>query len=124
MASASSGQVLIIDDDMQLVELLTTYLSMNNFDVLCAYEGRKGIELAKQHTPDVIICDYEMPGLNGLTVLGILRQVLALKETPIILMTGHDVPPYKDLFKPLKYLPKPVRGSQLVAIVQELMTNS
>ena len=124
MASVESHQVLIIDDDVQLVELLMTFLTMNEFEVLCAYDGRKGIELAKANRPDLIICDYEMPGLNGLTVLGILRQVMALKQTPIILMTGHEVPPYKELFQPLTYVPKPIRGSQLVAIVQDLLTTS
>jgi len=70
--------ILIIDDYKDILENLTEYFEMEGFKVLSANNGRKGIELAREYIPDIIICDCLMYDMDGPEVL---RLLLASPET-------------------------------------------
>ena len=80
--------VLIIDDEPALLELLTKTLLNEGFRVLRAADGRKGVEFAASHHPDVIILDYSMPGFDGAKVVEQLRAHPRTKDIPILIQTG------------------------------------
>ena len=62
-------KILIIEDEPQMRENLSTILEMEGFDVLAAGDGREGVALAKDGKPDLILCDVMMPRLDGYGVL-------------------------------------------------------
>ena len=80
--------VLIIDDEPALLELLTKTLLQKGFIVLRASDGRKGVEFAMNHLPEVIILDFTMPGFDGSKVVEQLRAHPRTKNIPILINTG------------------------------------
>jgi len=80
--------VLVIDDEPALLELLTLTLLQEGFKVLRTPNGRKGVVLATQYRPDVIILDFAMPEFDGAKVVEQLRANPRTKDIPILIQTG------------------------------------
>jgi CheY-like chemotaxis protein len=59
--------------------------------VLRATGGRAGVDLARRHLPDIVICDLVMPDLDGFGVVGELQADPATADLPIIILTGHEM---------------------------------
>ena len=78
-------KILIIDDDIKLIELLSEYLGGNQFDVSYILSGLTALDEINIHKPDLIILDYMMPGKDGLEVL---REIRAHHELPVIMLTA------------------------------------
>ena len=77
-------KVLIIDDEPQIIRALEAGLERNNYQILKAYSGETGLDLAAVHSPDIIILDLAMPGLSGFDVC---RQIRSWSQTPIIVLS-------------------------------------
>lgn len=80
--------ILIIDDEKDLVAMLTFRLEANNFQVMSASDGPSGIEKAKGEKPDLIILDLMMPGIDGYTVAKRLKADSLTADIPIIILTA------------------------------------
>lgn len=83
--------VLVIDDDVQAVELLASYLHEQRHIVLRAYDGREGLDLARRCKPDLIALDLEMPVMNGFEVVEALKRDPATAHLPIIVLTARSL---------------------------------
>jgi len=83
--------VLVVDDEPQTVELLTSILRTEGFNVLQAYGGQQGIDLAIEKHPDVIILDLMMPEVSGFDVVQQLRVHPAAMEIPVMIFSGKDL---------------------------------
>ncbi len=81
-------KILVIDDDAQICALLDKFLRKEGFDVLTAANGEQGLEAAASFVPDLVLCDLEMPGLDGQGVVSALRRDGRLGETPVIFFSG------------------------------------
>jgi len=84
-------KVLVIDDDKSAAELVSVILESEGFQVSTALSGKQGIELAMEQNPDLIILDLMMPEITGYTVAYELKQQPETRNTPIIILTSHDV---------------------------------
>ncbi|MGB8170284.1 MAG: response regulator [Chthoniobacteraceae bacterium] len=82
--------ILLIDDDEFCRAPAAELLRRNQWNVIEATDGEKGIELAVKHRPDVILCDLLMPRGNGYHVCRTVRAQLDLRHTKIIVVTGRD----------------------------------
>lgn len=82
--------VLIIDDDAQFRGLLSEILRSNDWHVLEAGEGESGLQDARQHRPEVVLCDLLMPRCNGFQVCRGIRADSTLRHTKIIVTSGRD----------------------------------
>ena len=82
------NKILIIEDDPEIGELISESLTDKNFEVIVATSGQNGIDEAQKCLPDVIVCDIQMPGLNGYKVLEILRQNSVTTKIPFIFLTS------------------------------------
>ena len=78
--------ILCIDDDKPSLSLREELLRANGLDVLCATDGRAGIELAKHHKIDAVVLDYVMPEMDGEEVARALKH--EHPDMPIILCSG------------------------------------
>jgi CheY-like chemotaxis protein len=78
------AEILIIDDDQQICRVLCDFLQRQGHEMSATYNGHEGVLAATAVHPDLILCDLEMPSLNGLGVVSILRQNRRLGEVPVI----------------------------------------
>lgn len=116
--------VLIIDDEPELVRLLDYNLTKADYVVLSARDGEKGLSVARQHAPDVIVLDVMMPGLDGWEVCKRLRQEPATARIPILMLTAKAEEADRVLGLELgadDYMAKPFGVRELVARVKALL---
>lgn len=85
--------VLVIDDELPTIELLTDLLGSQGYRVLSAVDGRNGIEVARAERPDLIVLDILMPETTGFEVVRELRAHLESRDTPILIFTVKDLTP-------------------------------
>ncbi|MBM3299647.1 MAG: response regulator, partial [Deltaproteobacteria bacterium] len=91
-------RVLIVDDDPSVAELISAMLTPGGYDVLSAYSGQQGVDVALSQAPDIVVLDLIMPGMDGFQVLETLRAHDTTAEMPIVLYTNRDLSP-EDLHR-------------------------
>jgi DNA-binding response OmpR family regulator len=92
MTGAGSGArdaVLVADDSMTVLSMVTARLERSGFDVVSATDGEEALRLARELHPRLAVLDLDMPGLTGIQVTRHLRQDPALAGMRIVLLTGH-----------------------------------
>jgi len=82
-------RILVIDDSPTIVALLKRMLQQNHYEVLVAYDGETGIEVARREVPGLIFLDIVLPGVDGFNVLRTLRRDPITKHVPIIMISGN-----------------------------------
>jgi two-component system LytT family response regulator len=115
------AQLLIIDDDEQFGLFVAQFLRQQGFEVVCARSGQEGIRAAADRLPDLVICDLEMPGMNGQAVLANLRLDARLADVSLIFLTGQSAPEQIRAGMNLgadDYLTKPVDADELLRAVK------
>jgi DNA-binding response OmpR family regulator len=115
------NKVLIIDDDEELCELVSEYLSVEGFEVESVHDGESGLQRARGGTYDLAILDVMMPKKNGFDVLRELRQS---SQIPVLMLTarGDDMERIVGLeIGADDYLPKPFNPRELVARIRAIL---
>jgi len=82
-------QILIIDDDFMNIRVLSHILD-GGYDILTATNGKRGIEMAHEFFPDLILLDIEMPEMDGYEVIAKLKEDRKLKNIPVLFVTGNN----------------------------------
>jgi two-component system cell cycle response regulator len=82
-------RVLIVEDNPMSRELMDYLLRAYGFETLLAVDGRVGLDVARRERPDLILCDVQMPGLDGLAFAREARQDEALRQVPLIAVTAY-----------------------------------
>ena len=111
--------ILVIDDEQQFLDIITNTLKTSEYKVIQALNGKMGIMVARKFIPDIIICDWEMPVMNGIDAIKALKQDVLTKDIPIIMATGVMTTP-ENLNTALKagaidYIRKPIDHIELMA---------
>ncbi len=114
--------VLIVDDDVRLVEMLRRTLAYEGYQVITASDGQEALARVQEQRPDVVVLDWLMPKLDGLTVIQRLR--MAGDTTPVLMLTARDA--VEDRVAGLDsgaddYLVKPFAPAELLARVRALL---
>jgi|SRR3954466_15170766 CheY-like chemotaxis protein len=87
--SDRSPHVLLVEDDRDTREMYSYYLSYSGLHVTEAVTGRRALERAREHTPDVVVTDIAMPEMDGLELSRRLRANHATHDVPIIAVSGQ-----------------------------------
>ena len=112
--------ILVVEDDAQLREYLLTILEAESFFVLSAGDGRAGLKLARRRLPDLILCDVDLPGMDGHELLRALRAESHTAAIPLIFLTAQDAHDDQRIGMNLgadDYLTKPFRVADLTAAI-------
>jgi two-component system, cell cycle response regulator len=117
-------RLLIVDDEPLNIKLLAGRLPADKFEIIRAFDGKTGLEKAAELSPDLILLDIMMPGMDGCEVTRRLKSDPALKEIPIIIITalgGVD-----DKLKALEagadeFLTKPVQPVEVLSRIRSLI---
>jgi DNA-binding response OmpR family regulator len=81
-------KVLLVEDDSFLLSMYTTKFELEGFEVLTADDGEKGVKLARDSGPNIILLDILMPNMNGFEVLEKLKADKNTSGIPVILLTN------------------------------------
>jgi phosphate regulon transcriptional regulator PhoB len=117
-------KILIIDDEQDILDLLSYNLEREGYDILTAKDGLKGKELANSSNPDLIILDLMLPEIDGLALCRILRSDPKTAPIPILMLTAKS----EELDKVIglemgadDYVTKPFSVREIVARVKALL---
>jgi DNA-binding response OmpR family regulator len=116
--------ILIIDDDSKLNKLLKEYMSPFGFDVLAAVEPEEGLRVLRTQSPDLVILDIMLPGMNGFELCKLIRQS---HTVPIVMLTARGEVTDRIVGLELgadDYLAKPFEPRELVARIQAVLRRS
>jgi DNA-binding response OmpR family regulator len=83
-----SASILVVDDDPEIVAMLSARLSKRGYKVSTASDGHKAIELAKRERPDVVLLDVMMPGKSGWEVARALKQDPVTQNSKIVMVSA------------------------------------
>jgi CheY-like chemotaxis protein len=126
MADAAKT-VLVVDDEPDARDFLTTVLEDNGYATVTAKDGAEAISILEAGAPDLVALDITMPEKSGVAVYRRLKEDEALKSVPVIIVTGvsgefekfistrRQVPP------PEGYISKPVEHERFLKLVEELI---
>ncbi len=114
--------ILYIEDNESNAELVEAIGMGAGYQVLIAFSGQEGIDLAEKHLPDLIVCDYHLPYMNGHDVVIALRANDKTQHIPIMMLTA-DIYSYPDSLElgVDDYLNKPIRRNMFLNRVKRLL---
>jgi two-component system phosphate regulon response regulator PhoB len=84
-------KILVVDDDRGILALVKKYLGAHGFTVMMTDNGSEALLLVKDSKPDIILCDAQMPGLDGHAVCRRIKQEAVTRSVPVVLMSGAMV---------------------------------
>lgn len=84
----AKAKILIIEDDRYISKMYQLKLSLENYDVQVAENGRQGVDKVKEFMPNIILLDLLMPELDGFEVLKIVKSEDATKDIPVLIMSN------------------------------------
>ncbi|MGG6263966.1 response regulator [Leptolyngbya sp. AN03gr2] len=120
-------KILVLEDNILSQDLLCSVLALQGYEVVCAADGRSGLNKIKEYQPDLVISDIDMPGLNGLEVLRQLRLDSATASLPVIICTSAEEESYRRIVHKLNavYMTKPFYPTEMLnTIAQQLAQSS
>lgn len=86
----SGGRILVLEDDPDIVDYLSSFLEDEGFEVATAGRCSTGLELLEEFSPDVALVDALLPGRSGLEFLVTVRRDSRWSELPLVVVTGND----------------------------------
>ncbi|MDR3269918.1 MAG: response regulator transcription factor [Peptococcaceae bacterium] len=113
--------IVLVDDEPEILRLVKDYFSQENFCVLTAPDGTRGLQMIEAHQPDLVILDWMLPGLSGIEICRTLRKT---SNIPIIMLTAkaEEVDRVLGLeFGADDYLVKPFSLRELMARVKSIL---
>jgi DNA-binding response OmpR family regulator len=83
------NKILLVEDSDDSREALAKLLELDNFAVVTAGDGLKGVQTAKAEHPDLIITDINMPNMSGIDMIKVLRKESDFQNVPIVVITAY-----------------------------------
>ena len=115
-------KILIVDDNEQNRLLISDILQYRGYEILEAGDGEKGISLARQFKPDLILLDMQMPGIDGFAAVEILKNDPLTKEIKLIVVTSLAMKGDREKIIALgvdDYVAKPIDTRQFPVLVEK-----
>jgi two-component system alkaline phosphatase synthesis response regulator PhoP len=120
-------KILAVDDERHIMRLIQVNLERAGYEVVAAFGGKEALEKVELENPDLVVLDAMMPYMDGFEVMQSLRNNLATRELPIIMLTARDattdVVPIErsddDLY--LYYMTKPFDPLRLIRLTIKLI---
>jgi len=125
MDDQSLKSIVYIEDDPEMIDLVTLILSRRGYNVKGAHGGRQGLDIVFQESPDLILLDLMMPDLDGWDVYQQIKAHETTRSTPVIVITAKSQAIDKVLglhiAKVDDYICKPFRPQELLDSIDRVM---
>ena len=122
--SVEQTTILVIEDEKDILELITFNLKNDGFNVITSIDGEEGLEKTRLYNPDLILLDIMLPGINGFQFCSSIRTSKKLKDIPVIILTalGDEKNIVKGLEKGADdYITKPFSNKVLLARIKNVL---
>jgi len=119
--------ILIIDDSRTVVHALKSMLEPAGYITIAAADGTRGIELAIEQRPSLILMDIVMPGINGFKATRLLRKEPRTEHVPIVIMSGNEQATERFWGMRLganDFLSKPISRGDLFGTLEDMLANT
>jgi two-component system cell cycle response regulator DivK len=113
--------ILIVEDNPLNMKLFSAMLGAQGYGVLQAADGLRGLDLAHQEHPDLIVMDVNLPGMSGIEATQLLKADIATRDIPIIITTAYE---YDDEIRASGcdgYMSKPISVADFIELIDSLM---
>jgi DNA-binding response OmpR family regulator len=120
----SAKKILVVDDEKKIVDIVKAYLEKEGYQVFVSYDGNSALELARSHSPDLVILDLMLPEISGWDICRALRKK---SDIPIIMLTARDEVADKIVGLELgadDYVTKPFSAGELISRVRAVLRRS
>jgi DNA-binding response OmpR family regulator len=119
--------VLVVDDEIGALTLIGIMLERGGFGVLKAKDARSALQVLDETTPDLIILDVMMPGMDGIELCGVIRKRDTTHKTPVLILSARG--DAESIIRGIEagandYLPKPILHHDLVSKVRSMLGQS
>ncbi len=117
-------RILLVDDELPLLELLSHRLKSWGYEVLTAANGEEGLRVAETERPDLVLLDIRMPRMNGREMCARLRARRDSSQLPVIFLTALGMPEQIEeafLAGPDDYIVKPFKSAELKERIQNCL---
>lgn len=119
-------KILLVDDEKDLVEMVTFRLKANGYEVIPAYGGSEALLKAQKEKPDLVLLDVLMPDMDGFQTLAKLKQESQTKPIPVIMLTAKSQ--LEDITKATHlgaedYVVKPFDHMAMLAKIKKVLKN-
>ncbi len=119
--------VLVVEDNIDNMELITVILKRNGYKVHSAETGQQGIDIATEEQLDFIILDIQLPDMDGMNVIRMIRSLKVNEDIPIIAMTSYAMS--GDRQKVMSagfngYIEKPIEPENVISQIKEVIGES
>jgi two-component system alkaline phosphatase synthesis response regulator PhoP len=94
-------KVLVVDDEIHIVHVVAIKLRNNGYEVISADNGAEAFKLACKEKPDIIVTDFQMPGMTGLELVEKLRQREETRDIPAIMLTARSFARKREIYRRL-----------------------
>lgn len=117
-------KIVVIEDEPDIVEVVSYNLKREGYNVLSVERGDEGLNLVRNQSPNLVILDLMLPGMDGLSICQQMKSDPLVRDIPVIIISGKDEE--SDVVIGLElgaddYLTKPFRGRELVARVKAVL---
>ena len=116
--------ILIVEDNEKNMKLVRDVLQVKGYATLEAGTAEDGIRLANEHKPDLVLMDIQLPGMNGIEALGVLRADPATAKIPVIAVTASVMQQDRKLITEAgfdAYIGKPINLKEFLATVRKCL---
>ena len=116
--------ILIVEDNEKNMKLVRDVLQVKGYQTLEAGTAEDGIALAQAHSPDLVLMDIQLPGMNGIEALGVLRENPATAHIPVIAVTASVMQQDRKLITEAgfdAYIGKPINLKEFLQAVREMI---
>jgi len=116
--------ILIVEDNEKNMKLVRDVLQVKGYQTLEAATAEDGIALAQAHSPDLVLMDIQLPGMNGIEALGVLRANPATAHIPVIAVTASVMQQDRKLITEAgfdAYIGKPINLKEFLQAVREMI---
>ena len=117
--------VLVVEDDPLNLKLVRALLELEGYSVIGASTGERGIELARDHMPDLILMDIQLPGMDGLEVTRRIKRDEGLRHIPVLALSSYAMKQDIEAASAAgcaEYLTKPIENSAFVKTVSRYVS--
>ena len=117
-------KILIIEDNEKNLKLFNVIIKSLGYETLTAMNGEEGVSMAKENAPDLILMDIQMPVMDGITALNMLKSDERTKNIPVIALTSYAMAGDKEKFLGLgfsEYISKPIDKDGFIKAIENIL---
>lgn len=119
-----AARILIIEDNPANMELMAYLLKAFGHVPLCSCDGEEGLAIARREQPDLIICDVQLPKLDGCGVVSFLKRHPGLRAVPVVAVTALAMAGDREKLLAVgfdRYISKPIDPETFVGLIESML---